>query len=220
MGFIHKCLCDKRSIVLVKRTKPEHIWLVWSVLVEQNHLYIKIKRKYIRKPKFWLDSSVTSKLLTDSFLSPIFFFKKTFKKPLENKKNTKKKNVKSFSCIIQLCGEYGIHAFPPNIYIHASISISCFCYLLSIQKVSQKKNMALQTPIRLPTTKLPSVSSLSPAGGSNAGLRGPANVLAMKSSFYLSPSLQLLLPRYQPSTAPKFAMRAASKQAYICRDCG
>ncbi|GKC06431.1 rubredoxin domain-containing protein [Tanacetum coccineum] len=30
----------------------------------------------------------------------------------------------------------------------------------------------------------------------------------------------LLLPRYKPAAAPKFAMRTASKQAYICRDCG
>ncbi|CAH1423094.1 unnamed protein product [Lactuca virosa] len=83
------------------------------------------------------------------------------------------------------------------------------------------KTMALQTPLRLPTTRsTPSPSTLSPAGGSNVGLRRPSNQLAMKSSFYLSPSLQLLLPRHQPSAAPKFAMRAASKQAYICRDCG
>ncbi|KVI06117.1 uncharacterized protein LOC112509949 [Cynara cardunculus var. scolymus] len=79
--------------------------------------------------------------------------------------------------------------------------------------------MALQAPLTLPTTKS---TSLSPAGGTNVGLRRPANLLALKSSFYLSPSLQLLLPRYQPSSnvAPKFAMRTASKQAYICRDCG
>ncbi|KAL4584670.1 hypothetical protein LXL04_009277 [Taraxacum kok-saghyz] len=80
--------------------------------------------------------------------------------------------------------------------------------------------MALQTPLRPPTTR--STPPLSPAAGSNVGLRPPGrpNLLAMKSSFYLSPSLQLLLPRHQPSAAPKFAMRTASKQAYICRDCG
>nr|XP_043615410.1 uncharacterized protein LOC122587341 [Erigeron canadensis]XP_043615412.1 uncharacterized protein LOC122587341 [Erigeron canadensis] len=80
--------------------------------------------------------------------------------------------------------------------------------------------MALQTPLRLPTTR--SSSSISPAatGGSNAGLRRPANLSIMNSSFYLSPSLQLLLPRHKASIPPKFAMRAASKQAYICRDCG
>ncbi|PWA65064.1 Rubredoxin domain-containing protein [Artemisia annua] len=79
--------------------------------------------------------------------------------------------------------------------------------------------MALQTPLRLQATTQ-SASPLAPAGGTNTGLRRPANVLAMNSSFYLSPSLQLLLPRYKPSAAPKFAMRTASKQAYICRDCG
>ncbi|XP_071712004.1 uncharacterized protein [Rutidosis leptorrhynchoides] len=79
--------------------------------------------------------------------------------------------------------------------------------------------MALQTPLRLPKTATSS-SPLSPVGGSNVGLRRPANLVTMNSSFYLSPSLQLLLPRYKPSAAPKFAMRTASKQAYICRDCG
>ncbi|GKD62237.1 rubredoxin domain-containing protein [Tanacetum coccineum] len=74
--------------------------------------------------------------------------------------------------------------------------------------------MALQTPLRL------QASPLAPAGSTNAGLRRPANVLAINSSFHLSPSLQLLLPRYKPAAAPKFAMRTASKQAYICRDCG
>ncbi|XP_071731809.1 uncharacterized protein [Rutidosis leptorrhynchoides] len=80
--------------------------------------------------------------------------------------------------------------------------------------------MALQMPLRLPKTTTTSSSPLSPAGGSNVGLRQPANLVTMNSSFYLSPSLQLLLPRCKPSAAPKFAMRTASKQAYICRDCG
>ncbi|KAK9066341.1 hypothetical protein SSX86_013663 [Deinandra increscens subsp. villosa] len=78
--------------------------------------------------------------------------------------------------------------------------------------------MALQTPLRLPATR--SSPPLSPASGGNAGLRRSPNRLPLQSSFSLSPSLQLLLPRYPPSSAPKFAMRTASKQSYICRDCG
>ncbi|XP_027121799.1 uncharacterized protein [Coffea arabica] len=77
--------------------------------------------------------------------------------------------------------------------------------------------MALQ----LPAKTIPSPSSLAPTG--NAGLRRPADAFALKSSF-LAPSLHLLLPPHQgsgaPATAPKFSMRVASKQAYICRDCG
>ncbi|XP_009770857.1 uncharacterized protein LOC107786132 [Nicotiana tabacum] len=77
--------------------------------------------------------------------------------------------------------------------------------------------MALQTPTRIPATPL------APNGG-NSGLRLPPNRLALKSSFF-SPSVHLLLPpppssRAAPATAPKFSMRVASKQAYICRDCG
>ncbi|KAH7867346.1 hypothetical protein Vadar_032287 [Vaccinium darrowii] len=72
----------------------------------------------------------------------------------------------------------------------------------------------------MPTTSV----FLSPTG-SNAGLRRPSNPFALKSSFF-STSLQLLLPprpRRQPprvSTAPRISMRLASKQSYICRDCG
>ncbi|XP_076893608.1 uncharacterized protein LOC143545648 [Bidens hawaiensis] len=77
--------------------------------------------------------------------------------------------------------------------------------------------MALQTPLRPPpTTTRPSPLTTT----TNAGLRGSSNHVAMHSSFSLSPSLQLLLPRDRPASAPKFAMRTASKQAYICRDCG
>uniref|UniRef100_A0A7N2MML9 Rubredoxin-like domain-containing protein n=1 Tax=Quercus lobata TaxID=97700 RepID=A0A7N2MML9_QUELO len=56
----------------------------------------------------------------------------------------------------------------------------------------------------------------------NAGLRRPSDRFALKSSFF-SPSLNLLLsslPRTPASAAPRFSMRVASKQAYICRDCG
>ncbi|THU50130.1 hypothetical protein C4D60_Mb06t16840 [Musa balbisiana] len=52
-------------------------------------------------------------------------------------------------------------------------------------------------------------------------LRGPADRYALRSAAY-SPSLHLLLspPSRCPATAPRFSMRVASKQAYICRDCG
>ncbi|KAK8537740.1 hypothetical protein V6N13_096455 [Hibiscus sabdariffa] len=57
----------------------------------------------------------------------------------------------------------------------------------------------------------------------NAGIRPPVDRFALKSPFF-SPSLHLLLPSRLPttttSTAPRFSMRVASKQAYICRDCG
>ena len=60
----------------------------------------------------------------------------------------------------------------------------------------------------------------------NVGLRRPSDRFALKSSFFSS-SLRLLMlvstqNQYQPlvSTAPRFSMRVASKEAYICRDCG
>ncbi|CAK7336855.1 unnamed protein product [Dovyalis caffra] len=84
--------------------------------------------------------------------------------------------------------------------------------------------MAFHAPTRLQATKTsPPPSLLSPTGN-NVGLRGPTNRFALKSSFF-SPSLHLLIASYnqqQPlaSAAPRFSMRAATKQAYICRDCG
>ncbi|KAK2974166.1 hypothetical protein RJ640_021457 [Escallonia rubra] len=75
--------------------------------------------------------------------------------------------------------------------------------------------LQLQAPIRPPLA-----SSLAPSG--NVGLRGPADVFALKSSFF-SPSLHILLPLPRgaiPAAAPKFSMRVTSKQSYICRDCG
>ncbi|PON71235.1 Rubredoxin-like domain containing protein [Parasponia andersonii] len=68
-------------------------------------------------------------------------------------------------------------------------------------------------------------SLIAPTG--NAGLRRPSDRFALKSSFFSS-SLRLLQlvsaqSQYQPqlvSSAPRFSMRVASKQAYICRDCG
>ncbi|XP_077227206.1 rubredoxin-like superfamily protein [Tasmannia lanceolata] len=76
--------------------------------------------------------------------------------------------------------------------------------------------MALQPTTRLKTNTF---SPLSPLG--HAGLRKPSDPFALKSS-YFSTSLHLLLspPLKALSTAPKFSMRVASKQAYICRDCG
>ncbi|KAJ4974582.1 hypothetical protein NE237_007756 [Protea cynaroides] len=84
--------------------------------------------------------------------------------------------------------------------------------------------MAFQAPIAglKATTISASTSPLSPTG--HVGLRRPADRFALSSSFF-APSLHLLLPPpppHQPisSAAPKFSMRLASKQAYICRDCG
>lgn len=76
--------------------------------------------------------------------------------------------------------------------------------------------MALQASTRIP-------ANLASNGG-YSGLRQAPNGLALKSSF-LSPSIHLLLPRPSfsraaPATAQKIVMRLASKQAYICRDCG
>lgn len=76
--------------------------------------------------------------------------------------------------------------------------------------------MALQTP----STTLHTARSLAP-NGNNAGLRPVFNPFALKSSFF-SGSL-LLHPnqnRLVTSPAPRISMRVASKQAYICRDCG
>ncbi|KHG03626.1 rub [Gossypium arboreum] len=86
---------------------------------------------------------------------------------------------------------------------------------------SKTTQMALQAPT---ISIKPSNSPLAPTP--NAGLRPPSDRFALKSSFF-SPSLHLLLPSPHQrlptntaSPAPKFSMRVASKQAYICRDCG
>ncbi|XP_034672418.1 uncharacterized protein LOC117903995 [Vitis riparia] len=80
------------------------------------------------------------------------------------------------------------------------------------------ERMALPAPTRLEATK-----SCPLASTGNVGLRRPMDRFALRSSFF-SPSIHLLLPPNQhralPSTAPKISMRVASKQAYICRDCG
>lgn len=73
----------------------------------------------------------------------------------------------------------------------------------------------------LAATTLHGAKSIAPPPG-NTGLRRPSDRFALKSSFF-SPSLHLLIPSQlstAPPTAPRFSMRVASKQAYICRDCG
>lgn len=89
-----------------------------------------------------------------------------------------------------------------------------------------REEMALQIPVTTRTTKANATSSwptpaLAPNG--NPGLRCLSNRLALRSSSFI-PSLNLLLPpthRQQSSAyVPRFSMRLASKQAYICRDCG
>uniref|UniRef100_G3MRN6 Rubredoxin-like domain-containing protein n=1 Tax=Amblyomma maculatum TaxID=34609 RepID=G3MRN6_AMBMU len=82
--------------------------------------------------------------------------------------------------------------------------------------------MALQAPagLKSSTTRAP---LLLPQAGQAAGLRRPSDRYALRSSFF-SPSVQQLLlsssQKAVPTTEPKFSMRVASKQAYICRDCG
>ncbi|CAA3011923.1 Rubredoxin-like superfamily [Olea europaea subsp. europaea] len=60
------------------------------------------------------------------------------------------------------------------------------------------------------------------AAAGNAGLRLNSGRFALKSSFFSTVHLFLPSSSYAPTTAtaPKFSMRVASKQAYICRDCG
>ncbi|XP_011015204.1 PREDICTED: uncharacterized protein LOC105118849, partial [Populus euphratica] len=83
----------------------------------------------------------------------------------------------------------------------------------------------LHAPTRLPATKTSPSPCLLSRTGNNGGLRGSTDRFSLKSSFF-SPSLHLLITSYkhqqQPlaSAAPRFSMRCAAKQAYICRDCG
>ncbi|KAF5184182.1 Rubredoxin-like superfamily protein [Thalictrum thalictroides] len=75
--------------------------------------------------------------------------------------------------------------------------------------------MALQVPTRLNTPSSLSLSS------NHVGLRRPSNRFAFRSLFFSSSNILLIPPqRHKLSTAPKFSMRFANKQAYICRDCG
>lgn len=91
-----------------------------------------------------------------------------------------------------------------------------------------------EVDIKLAAGSMATVQCLSPAPSlirNNAGgLRLPrlTSNTALKSSSCFSPSLhQLLLRVAAPksatisvTTGPRFSMRVASKQAYICRDCG
>ncbi|CAL0319793.1 unnamed protein product [Lupinus luteus] len=71
--------------------------------------------------------------------------------------------------------------------------------------------------------KPPTKSPLSLAPTNNAGLRTPFNPFALKSSSFIG-SLTLLLHPNQyhliTSASPRISMRVASKDSYICRDCG
>lgn len=107
---------------------------------------------------------------------------------------------------------------------HSSLFNSHFtdCQSIEPDKGGLKK-MALQAPVGLQPTKSssPPASPLAPTG--NVGLRRPIDRFALRSSFFSSPSLQLFISpnQAQPlAAAPRFSMRVASKQAYICRDCG
>ncbi|GER44059.1 rubredoxin family protein [Striga asiatica] len=77
----------------------------------------------------------------------------------------------------------------------------------------------------LASTSFHGAKSIEPpatAAGATA-LRLPAARFSLRTSFF-SPSIRQLMRPSQvssvPATAPKFFMRLASKQAYICRDCG
>jgi len=112
---------------------------------------------------------------------------------------------------------------------HSLIPISLLFTVKRRQTVRKRRGkspakMALHAPIRLQATKTSPPPSLLAPNGNNVGLKGPTDRFALKSSFF-SPSLHLLIASYnqqQPlaSAAPRFSMRAATKQAYICRDCG
>uniref|UniRef100_A0A2P2JBN7 Uncharacterized protein MANES_06G127300 n=1 Tax=Rhizophora mucronata TaxID=61149 RepID=A0A2P2JBN7_RHIMU len=87
--------------------------------------------------------------------------------------------------------------------------------------------MALHAPTaRFQATNCSTPPPILAPTGNTVGLRAPSDRFALKSSFF-SPSLHVLLAAstrrcQQPlaSAAPKFSMRVATKQAYICRDCG
>ncbi|XP_020593086.1 uncharacterized protein LOC110033447 isoform X2 [Phalaenopsis equestris] len=64
-------------------------------------------------------------------------------------------------------------------------------------------------------------SILLPLQPGTTGLRRPLDPFALRSS-YISPSVKLFLSpfRLAGTASPRFSMRVASKQTYICRDCG
>ncbi|XP_054792397.1 uncharacterized protein LOC129298031 [Prosopis cineraria] len=82
--------------------------------------------------------------------------------------------------------------------------------------------MALQMQVPTATFHPPKSISSSFAPPPNAGLRSPSDPFALKSSFFCGSINLLLLPNHRNliSGAPRISMRVASKQSYICRDCG
>ncbi|XP_031490237.1 uncharacterized protein LOC116257534 [Nymphaea colorata] len=80
--------------------------------------------------------------------------------------------------------------------------------------------MAVQTTV----TPCHSSSAVRLLGLTQPGLRLHHDRFALKSAFFNgATSLQLFVATASPqlaSSPPRFTMRVASKQAYICRDCG
>ncbi|XP_074317136.1 uncharacterized protein LOC141653310 [Silene latifolia] len=60
-------------------------------------------------------------------------------------------------------------------------------------------------------------SALAPPVGTGIGLRRPIDRFALRPSFASTP---ITLSGVRVASAPRFSMRVASKQTYICRDCG
>ncbi|XP_057970318.1 uncharacterized protein LOC131159433 [Malania oleifera] len=117
---------------------------------------------------------------------------------------------------VGLCGEYESHASSHDIF-SSLLSSSPDC-------TEKKKKMALQMqmPMREVVQSNTSKSKQLPAASHHR------YALKLKSPFlFSSPSLNALLPSPPPppptpTSSPKLSisMRVASKQAYICRDCG
>ncbi|KAL2347112.1 hypothetical protein Fmac_001112 [Flemingia macrophylla] len=109
--------------------------------------------------------------------------------------------------------------FPLSSYFYSHFLNSTQCLSTEIRRKEKQGKMAMPPTITLNIARSP--PSLAPTAN-NAGLRPHVNPFALKSSFF-SGSLNLLLHPQQnhlTSGAPRISMRVASKQAYICRDCG
>ncbi|KAK9748223.1 hypothetical protein RND81_02G044300 [Saponaria officinalis] len=61
---------------------------------------------------------------------------------------------------------------------------------------------------------------LAPPAGTSIGLRRPLDRFALRSSFSSIPLTCLPGVGVGVGVRPRFSMRVASKQSYICRDCG
>ncbi|KAL9239411.1 hypothetical protein vseg_013737 [Gypsophila vaccaria] len=61
-------------------------------------------------------------------------------------------------------------------------------------------------------------SALAPSAGTSIGLRRPVDRFALRSSFSSMPLTRVA--GVGVGVRPRFSMRVASKQSYICRDCG